>query len=90
MSRYLALTAAALVFAVSPAMAQTACEQESRVILDRSQPNESADKLASNTRDQIIVSRFLVIPTENCNLGPQQPNMQLVQGQQQPEDTGLN
>ncbi|MFP4538244.1 MAG: hypothetical protein ACLFPA_08070 [Dichotomicrobium sp.] len=88
MTRLLGLAALGLAFAVSPVMAQTTCEREGRVVLDRAQPNEPADRLEANTPDDITVSRFLVIPTDDCNFGPQASDMQLVQTETQ--DGSLN
>lgn len=90
MTRLLGLAALGLAFAASPVMAQTTCEPEGRVVLDRAQPNEPADPLEANGPDRIIVSRFLVIPTEDCNFGPQASDMQLVQTQTQPQSGSLN
>lgn len=90
MTRFLGLAALGLAFAVSPAMAQTVCDRESRVVLDRVQPNEPADRLEAHTPDDITVSRFLVIPTDDCDFGPQAGDMQLVQTQPPEGDDALN
>lgn len=82
MIRLFALAAIALAPFATPALAQQApetCDRESRVILDRAQPNESVDVTEKDTPQDIIVSRFLVVPTDNCGPAQQETQMQVVQ-----------
>lgn len=87
MIRLFALAAIALAPFATPALAQQApetCDRESRVILDRAQPNESADVTEKDSPQEIIVSRFLVLRTDNCGPAQAETQMQVVQQQQQP------
>ena len=88
-SAFAALAAIALAPFATPALAQEACDPESRVVLDRAQPNEDVSELETSNRDRIIVSRFLNLRTDNC--GPQQTDQtQIVQMQQQQQQTTTN
>ncbi len=90
MIRYFALAAIALAPLAMPAFAQETCQRESRVILDRAQPNESVDVTEMDTPQDIIVSRFLVLRTDNCGPAQQETQMQLVQTQQQEQQSATN
>jgi len=84
MIRFFALAAIAFAPFATPALAQQApetCDRTSRVVLDRAQPNESVDVTEKDTPQEIIVSRFLVVPTDNCGPAQQETQMQVVQTQ---------
>jgi len=89
MIKFVALAAVALAPFATPALAQQQCYPESRVVLDRAQPQEDVSQLERNTDEDIIVSRFVNLRVDNC--GPQQgAQMQIVQTQQQQPATGTN
>jgi hypothetical protein len=89
MTRLFALAAIALAPFATPALAQQECDPESRVVLDRAQPNEEVSELDIGNRDRIIVSRFLNLRVDNC--GPQQgTQMQVVQTQEQQQQSVMN
>lgn len=90
MVRFFALAAIALAPFATPALAQETCQIESRVILDRVQPSESLEPTDKGTPQDIIVSRFLNVRTDNCGPAQQQTQMQLVQTQQQAQQNATN
>jgi len=87
--KFAALAVIALAPFATPALAQQECDPESRVMLDRAQPQEDVSQLERNTSDDIVVSRFVNLRVDNC--GPEQGSqMQIVQTQQQQSATSTN